>query len=267
MIEKVSMTQATPFDRLQLAIIGPEKGGKSRLAATGRKGVLFADTDGRRASLAGIKDVYAATLTDKGGYMMPTAFSELIDLVVELEKSRKLTDLGFTPSSGGATEVKTFVFDSIQTVAKAAMAYALYNNKDLRRDISIGGKMNISMSRSYDGWGAEMGMVEQLVTRTLAIPDLDVIIILHETLEEAADSTEEKPRYTGKIGIYPPRYKRLLKYFNEVWRVTRDQNIPRVQVIADYSFTAATNLNLDANSVDKPDIAYLINKALATQAK
>ena len=43
MIELVDMETATPFDRLRLVLVGKEKTGKSRLAATGRRGVLVFD--------------------------------------------------------------------------------------------------------------------------------------------------------------------------------------------------------------------------------
>jgi hypothetical protein len=46
-----------------------------------------------------------------------------------------------------------------------------------------------------------------------------VIAVFHERPEEAPESTQENPKYTGKLLVEPPRYKNYLPLFNEQWRM------------------------------------------------
>ena len=268
MIEARQADKAPLFEKLSLLEIGPEKGGKSWLAATARPPVLFIDRDlrGESVSMAckvnGLKDVYVLSFKESLWPKQPTAYGEILDVVLALENS---LDLGqWFPEAKGKI-VKTVVGDSIQTIANSARAYALYTTSGIRREISIGGKLTIQTPKGWDGWGAEMGMVESIVLRLLGIKDLDVILTLHETNEEAAESTDENPKYTGKLGVYPPRYKLLLKYFNEVWHVTRETGKkPKIDLIPTWNFTMAAT-NLDIESVSEPNIEKLIEAAIAKQ--
>jgi len=248
----ISMSKSTAFEKLILALVGPEKGGKSRLAATARKPVLFLDYDYRKAAIAGLPGVYAISedLQDPAWPAMPTAYQKTLNILSEIEQKKILLD-GVTP--------KTLVFDSIQTFARRAQAYSLYTTPDIRRTISVAGQQ-FFVPKNFDAWNAEMCLIEGAVTRAIAIPGLDVIVILHETAEEAPESTQERPSYTGKISVYPPRYRLLLKYVNEVWRVTREAKVPEVQVVPNYKFTAATNLPIE--SLDGLDIEKSIAKAI-----
>lgn len=265
MLEGVAMEKAQAFDRLRLILVGKEKSGKSRTAATARKPILFLDYDKRRESIAGLKDVYALTFTDPQYPMQPTAYADTLTVMTALEQGKDIKDLnpGFKDVPAGS-KVKTLVCDSLSSFAKCAMAYALYSNSDIRRSINVGGTQ-IYTAGGWDAWGAEMGMVEQVLMRQLGLPGVDVIYIFHETDEEMAGSTPEKPVFTGRVGLWPNRYKGLQKFFNEVWRVSREQgNIPTIQVMPDYRFTAATNLDfskIPPNEM-KPDISYLIERSL-----
>lgn len=261
MLEMVSMEKAQPFDRLRLALVGPEKSGKSRLAATGRKPVLFLDHDKRRESIAGYKDVFAITFTDPQYPNQPTSYSDTLSIMSKLESGATLKALGIE----GAPDVRprTLVTDSVHSFSKGAMAYALYANKDIRRSIKVGGQ-EIYVPSSYEAWNSEMSMTEQVLMRQLAL-GMDIIWIFHETDEEVAGSTPEKPIFSGRKGIYPVRYRGLQKNFNEVWRVSREQgNIPTVQVMPDFRFTAATNLDFSKISQNemRPDIDFLITRSL-----
>lgn len=288
MIEAESMTQVKPFERLLLALVGKEKAWKSRTAATGRKPVLFFDFDGRRASVAGVPDVYAITLRDPQGVgMMPTAFSDLLDILTALETNPDLSELKFMvdgqlknlfPTAPKGTIPKTIVFpDSVRTCGNSARAYALYTNPALRREISIGGKMVIHLSKSWDGWQAEVGMVEKGLLRVMGLPwKPDVISIFHETEEETGDSTAEKPKYTGRVGLYPVRYQGLIAYFNEVWRMALQQPVgddatsnpnkwvARAQTAPDSRFlVSASTMRVDQFEI--PDISAMIEKHLARE--
>lgn len=256
-MELVIADQITPFTKLKLAEIGPEKSGKSRLAATGRKPVLFFDFDQRAESIAGISGVYVITFRDRGYPYQPEAFSEMLDVMTKLEQSLDLSLLGFDVPPG--TLVKTIVDDSMSTMAKAAMEFALFTTKEIRREISVGGKMMVRIPKSYDAWAAEMSMVEAVVLRQLALPGVDVITVFHEAAEEAPESTDTNPRFTGKVTTFPVRYHRLLKFFNEVYRITRaGGTVPQVKIAPDYQFTTATCLNLDP--VEQPNIEEMLRK-------
>ena len=275
-IELHSMSEEQSTDKLKLAIVGHEKHGKSLLTSTGRKNVLSHDFDQRAEALAGRAGVYALSYSDPKWPIQPDAAQMFLDVVGQLETSLDMFDLiGFLNNKGIKTKydgkvsketiIHTNVVDSIQTFGKAFQNYALFNSKDIRREIAFGG-MKIFLPGGWDAWNAEMIPVENAILRLLALPT-DTIIVLHETAEEAADSTSEKPRYTGKVGVFPVRYQRLIKYMNEVWRVKLTQVVangnklaylPRVYPLPTYEFDAATAMLLDAQ--EEPNIEALIAK-------
>ena len=237
--------------RLQMLLVGAEKSGKSELAATAPDPVLFLDFDLRADSLSGRKGVYAITFRDPGDTLIqPTAFNELLDTIGKLEKSLLLKDLGFA-SAPPELAVKTLVFDSISTIANAARRYVLYANpKDLAYVINAG-RNQFRVPRTWHGWTTEMEMVEGAIIRCLGL-STNLIINLHETKEEAEDSTEENPKYTGFVAVFPVRYRILLKYFNEVWRLTRSTaGPPKIQCNPDGTFTKASSaLRLDVREAN-----------------
>src|SRR5258708_35939184 len=69
-----------------------------------------------------------------------------------------------------------------------------------------------------------MSEVDNFVLRLLALPT-DTIVVLHETEEKAPDSTPEKPKFTGRVDVYPPRYRMLLKYLPKGWPVKLTQTV------------------------------------------
>jgi hypothetical protein len=270
MYEAKNMEHAKSTGRLRVAIIGPEKNGKSILTSTARGVKLVLDYDQRADALAGKKDVFAITLKDAGFPLLPTVAEETLDILTGLEKSLDLSQLldsrgnRFFPEVPEGTMVENIVHDSMSSLAKCVMQYELYNSKDLRRDINFG-KLTVYIPKSYDSWNAEVGAVTNIVMRSMALP-INVFCIFHEAAEEAVDSTDEKPKYTGRVSIYPVRYRSLLKYFNEVWRVKLTpvpisngvRYLPRVYPLPDFSMDAATTMNLDP--VEEPDIAKMIAK-------
>ncbi len=269
--EFADMSIEAPFHKIKLAIVGKEKAGKSRLAATGRKNVLFLDFDNRRESVAGIPGVYAISFRDNQWPNQPSVYNETLDLLTQMEQSALknegrvfLRDLGFSPTPNVAptadATVGTIVCDSTQSFAKSVMSYALYTNKDIRYEVSLG-QIKIHSPKSFTAWNSEMSMVEQALLRMFALP-CDVIWTFHESPEEAPGSTEESPQYTGRIEVFPVRYKRLIKYFNDCWHVERDSAAPpRVTTVPTFAFTAATVLNIDP--VEQPDISAIIAKHIS----
>jgi hypothetical protein len=262
-IELKSMFDEPPVGKLKLAIIGHEKNGKSWLASTARKGVLVHDFDNRAEALQGKQGVFVASYSDPSWPKQPESAQNFLTVLGKLEESLDLSKLGFKVPEG--TLVRTNVVDSIQTFGKAFQAYALYNSKDIRRELTIG-SMKVFLPGGWDAWNAEMVPVENAILRLLALPT-DTIIVLHETAEETADSTSEKPRFTGRVGVFPVRYQRLIKYFNEVWRVKLTQTtvnnkslyVPRVYPLPNYEFDCSTAMHLDA--VEEPNIEAMIAKS------
>lgn len=271
MIEGRSMETESSTGRLHVAVIGPEKNGKSVLISTNPGTTFVLDFDQRAEALAGKKGVYAATLRDPGGIKMPTAAEEVMDVMSGLESSLDLFDLKdkkgvrIFPNVPKGTIITSLAFDSVSSFAKMMMDYETYNNADLCRKIKIGPGLEIRVAKNYDAWNAEMQGVSSAVMRAFALP-INVFCVFHEIPEEALDSTDEKPKYTGKVSIYPVRYKSLLKYFNEVWRVrltpiaspSGQRYLPRVYPLPDYTMDAATTMLLD--QVEEPDIAKMIQK-------
>jgi hypothetical protein len=256
------MEDEAPTTKVKIALVGAEQNGKSRLASTARKPVLFHDFDNKSESLKKIKGVYVISYIDPKWPNQPTAAQDFLTTISKMENSLDLADLGFSVPRG--TIVKTNVVDSIQTLGKAAQQYAMFNSPALRREIAFGGH-KVFIPSGWDAVNAEMGEVDNFILRLLAMPT-DTIITLHETDEKAADSTPEKPKYTGKIDVYPPRFRMLLKYFPEVWRVkltqttfnNRLQYVPRVFPLPTYDFDCGTTMLLDAQ--EDPDITAMIAK-------
>jgi AAA domain-containing protein len=251
-----------PGDNFAMLLVGKNEAGKSRLAATAPPPVLFLDFDRKAQALAGKKGVYALTFADPAQTtIQPTAFNAMLDVLGKLERGeRSLKALGF--NVGDEVKVQTLVFDSIYTIAKAARNYALYvNPKELARIVSIAGHQ-YRVPRSWDGWGVESEMVESSIMQARSIKGLNVIAILHEVAEQAENSTEDNPIYTGKIELYPRRYNPLMTYFNEIWRITRDfGTIPKLTLQPDGVFTkAGTTLVIPTDKI-VPNIQEIIRIA------
>jgi AAA domain len=275
-IELHVMDQEPPVSKIKLALVGKEKNGKSRLASTGRKVVLVHDFDNRAEVLQGRAGVYCLSYVERQWPMQPEAAQQFLDILGQLETSLDMYDLlSFLNSKGirtpydgkveKGTIIRTNVIDSIQTFGKAFQNYALFGQKDIRREITFSG-YKVFLPGGWDAWNAEMIPVDNSVLRLLALPS-DTTIILHETAEETADSTSEKPKFTGRIGVFPVRYQRLIKYVNELWRVKLTQVIdgnnkmvylPRVYPLPTHEFDAATAMFLDP--VEYPDITLMISR-------
>jgi hypothetical protein len=261
-VELANMEEHQEVGKLKLALIGYEQNGKSRLAATARKPVLVHDFDNKRESLRGLPGVFVITYIDPQWPQQPTAAQDFLTNIGRLEQSLDLADLGFKVPKG--TIVKTNVVDSMQTLGSCSQRYAMHNSKDLRREITFGGH-TVFIPKGWDAVNAEMKEIENFVLRLMALPT-DTIIIMHETSEEADGSTPEKKIYTGRADVYPPRYRMLLKYFPEIWRVKLTQVVegnkvyfaPRVYPLPNNEFDSGTTMMLDA--VEEPNITKMLEK-------
>ena len=266
--ELVNMETSDSTDQLRLALVGLEQSGKSRLAATCRKPALLLDFDGKKASIAKTPGLHAVSFKEVPYPHMPVTYSDSLDILTQIEKSTDLSQVNQKFNLGldikSETMLKTVIVDSGFSFGRAIMSYILYTNKDLRVTVNIGGKLEIHTPKSWAAWGAETNALENYLLRLFAL-GLDVIFILHEAAEESNDSTEKDPKFTGKQTVYPVRYKNLLKYFNEVWRVTRtDKGEPKVITVPEFYFaTAGTTMKLDAS--ERPNIEAMIAKHKASK--
>src|SRR5271166_1166109 len=296
----------SPTEELAMLLVGDKKSGKSQLAATAPGNKLFLEFDQRLAALRthkNVKDIYGCSFADPtDSKSCPTAFNEMLDVLNNLEKSPKLKDVHSIFASCSDKLVDTIVFDSVQTMADSARRYILFNSPDVGKAIVMG-QRTYRVAKTYHAWGGEMEMVTSAILQARAllhckvcfksvtykkdvngagalyhtdptikdhIPEpraMNVIAILHECMEEDERSTEDNPMYTGKIEVYPRRYNSLLVYFNEVWRLTRQQGrLPTVSCDPDGKFIqAATALGID--KITAPDIQQVLSNARAMQKK
>jgi hypothetical protein len=263
-VEFQSLEQVKPFQKLQALFVSREKAGKSWLAATAPKPILFLDFDLRAGSLAGRQGVFAATLRDPAPHLQPTAFNEMLDLFTKFEQEASLKDLNPT---WPAERPATIVLDSISTMARSAARYALYTNADIRRRLTFG-NWTVDVQKNFDAWNSEMSTIESVVLRCLALPS-HCIATIHQAEEQTEDSTPDKKKFTGKIGLFPARYDLLLKYFNDVWHLENSPDPrnpsstvykPLVQVKPNYRCEwCVTTLDLD-DQYQEPDIASMLAK-------
>jgi hypothetical protein len=246
----------TPFDQLKLAIVGPPKGGKSRLAATapatgarGESGILVNDFDGRAAALAGMPNVVIADFFDKSP-SVATGWSNFNISLGKLEYAAQNKQFDKLPA--------TIILDSITYAGRAAMRTVLGSGSISGvKKLTIGG-FTTNIARGYEPYDAEMNMMEGAICRMFGL-GIHVICIFHEMPEEAPDSTDDNPKFTGKVSVSPPRSRKLLPLFNEVWRIVPDSQGKRlVQVQPNYEFIGATCLSLDAK--EEPSIMAMIEK-------
>src|SRR5258707_3956483 len=272
------MEHESTSDILHVAMIGAEKNGKSVLASTAPGVKLYFDFDDRKAAIAGRPGVYAITFRDPKWPRMPESAEEVLDIMTCLEKSLDLSQLvnkknqRIFPEAKEGTIVQNIMLDSISSFARFMQNHEMYNNEALRRTIKVGPNLEIHVPKNYDAWKAEVEGVLSVIFRCFALP-INVFCMFHETAEESPASTDEKPIFTGRVSIFPVRYKAILKYFNEVWRVkltaiptqSGQRYYPRVYALPDYSIDAATTMLLDP--VEEPDIAKMIAKHKTNLAK
>lgn len=275
------MEQESPTERIHAAIVGAEKNGKSWLFATAPGNKLNLDYDQRADALAGKKGVYAYTFEDPGGFKMPTAVEETLDIIASLERSLEINQITVSgkpifPSVPAGTKLNAVGVDSMISLCKCVADYEMYNNPDLCRTVQVGAGNNgykVRVQKGFDPWMAEGKTVESIILRLFALP-LQVYAMWHECAEESVDSTPEKRKFTNRITIFPDRYAtgqiRILRYFNEVWRVkntsttvtvngkAESRYLPKVYPLPDYAMDAATAMLLDP--IEEPNIEAMIAK-------
>jgi AAA domain len=255
----LNMSQRDSTDQLKIAIVGPQKGGKSRLAATApRKPIYVWDFDDRIISVAGMPGVMGKTYRETSNLLATTAWPEVMQDMNMFEYHKAKGDM--VPA--------TMVFDSMTYMMEAAMRYLLVSNSDMRREIVLNKQQGIKtyVPYKYDPYKAEFDQVSSMLTRALEL-GCDLICCFHERPEEAPDSTQENPKYTGKLSTHPPRAAMYLPKFNELWRISPDSQAQyKVQVKPDYQFVAASAMK-GLVEQEVPDISKLVEKHLQNKGK
>jgi hypothetical protein len=255
------MAITQPFTQLKLAIVGAPKSGKSRLAGTAPqerwddegillpqyKGVFVADFDGRAASLAGMAGITVKTYQDSNP-MAPEAASRLsMDLgMMEYAKSR------------GEVIPATVIFDSVTYMSDCALRFVMSQSSTGTKVVEVGG-FKFRIARGYEPYDAEVNFISNCFQRVDEM-GCHLIAVFHDRAEEAPDSTQENPKFTGKVTVHPPRAKKYLALFNELYRIKFDQygGGYMVQCKATDEFVAGSTLNVD--TFEKPNIQELIRK-------
>lgn len=232
-------------ERLKIAILGKPKAGKSWLAATAPKPIMFYDFDFRAESLEG-----------KEGLMVKT-----LNSMIEIE-----TDL----SVFKANKIKkyplptTFVFDSVTYMHRAMEEEIFRQDKDLVRKIRVGNSTFINLRKGWDVINGVQRYIEYLIAEFSALGN--VIFVFHEKPEK--DYTESKPDqavYTDLVTTDPQYLAKSLSLFNEVYRITVDGN-------RNYSCACKPNWDVNASTTmlldptEKPDIMAMIEKHKAKRA-
>lgn len=301
----------SPTDELAMLLVGEKKSGKSWLANTAPGTLFNIDFDQRLSALRthpNKKNIFGLTFADdQSANKVPTAFTELQEVLAKLEKSPMLCDLN-TSFAGIKRPIDTLIYDSVQTMSDSARRYVLYHGGDgeggLAKAFAIGGRV-YRVAKSFHAWGGEMEMVTGAILQGRALlhckkcwqsvtyrkgsdgigitthsdpkitdhpPEpkaMNVIVTLHEAMEQDERSTLENPIYTGKIEIFPRRYHTLLVYFNEVWRLTRETGrTPTLQIDPNGKFIqAATALGVPSKIEGVPDIQNILKLARNGGAK
>lgn len=247
---KNAETEITPLDQLKLAIVGPPKTGKSRLAATGRKPVYVADFDDRAESLAGLPEVYVKTYFDAN----PLAGQAFANFLTDLNMFEYKFLQGAKP---GIDIPKTISLDSMTYFINANLRYVMSQNSAGVKQLNLGG-MKVNIPRGYDPYTGETSYTVNVIERIIAM-EMDVIAVFHERPEETPDSTQENPKFTGKYSVHPPRAAGYLALFNELWHVKYENGKYLVQVKPSYDFQAATCLS-GLSDEEEPNIEKMIEK-------
>lgn len=251
-IVALNQGQRKVTEHLRGALVGVYKSGKSWTLATAPKPNLILDPDLRADSLAGKEGVYTMSFAEPAGLnMQPTVYTEILNTLGKIEKSRRLGDIDpkFAEDPMANENIKTLGLDSVQSTSRAINQHNMYtNSKQLAREIKVAGQV-LFFPSGWDTWNADMECMEQLIGRLAGIPEIDFWVTFHE----------DDPK-DGKVVLFPKRHGDLLRYFNEVWRITRIAALPVAQLQPNMNFTATTTLIGTPDYVDNPNITDLVAK-------
>lgn len=235
---------------VRLAIVGPPGVGKSWLAATAPKPIMYYDFDNRAASLRGKHGIRIKTLVDADPNN-PSVINEL-ENDLTLFKSAK---------TSGNPVPATFVFDS-STYLKKAMENSL-----LKAEASMGLSFRLSPRKTFKTASA---MTTANVIRNFFEYFINefgmlgnIIFVFHTKDQIDKDkTTKAETKYTGLYTTEPQYLETVLSIFNERWRLEQDFNFKyKVHTRNDRQFAAITSLKIDDE--EEADIEKILAKHLA----
>lgn len=232
---------------LKVAIIGEPKTGKSRFAATAPKPIQVYDFDRRAVSLAGQSGVFVTTLFDKS-QDKPSA---MIDLEGELSMWQM-------KKAKGEPIPATFVLDSLTFMREYMENECMRQDNSLARIVKVGPSNRVKIGANWDIVNAVTRYLKYWITEFTALGNL--ILVCHERAEkDKALSTPTITKYTGRITIDPQYLSGILSTFNEVFRITvNQQGKYTVDCKPNDEILASTTLLLDAE--EPPDIMAMLKK-------
>lgn len=228
---------------LRLAIVGPPGEGKSWLAATAPKPIMYYDFDNRAASLRGKEGIKVKTLVDTNPNV-PTTINQLENDLIFFKQAK--------------TRPATFVLDSA-TYLKKAMENSL-----LAAEPSMGLAFRLSPTKTFRTASA---MTTANVIRNFfeyfvnEFGTLGNIVIVFHTKDkiDKDKTTKTETKYEGVYTTEPQYLETVLSIFNERWRIERTYDFKyKVNVRNDRQFAAITSLLID--DVEDADIEKILAK-------
>jgi hypothetical protein len=226
-------------EHLRIAIIGKPKAGKSWLAATARKPMLYYDFDNRAESLEGKQGILVKTVNN------------MLDVETDLSvmKANKIKKFPLPA---------TIVFDSVTYMNKAMEMEIFRQDPKLARSIRVGNNVSVKLRNGWDVINGVQRYIEYLIAEISPLADL--IFVFHERSEkDYSESTPDKTAYTDQITVDPQYLSKALSLFNEVYRIKVDGNRKyEVSCRPNWDINASTTMLLDPT--EPPDIMGMIKK-------
>lgn len=230
----------SPSDRLKIAIVGKSKSGKSTLATTARKPMVYYDFDDRPESLAGKEGLLVKSL--------PTMLDVETDL--SIFKARKIKKQALP---------ETIVFDTVTFMQRAMEDEIFRQSKDLYREIAVGNSTKMRIRKGWDVINGIQRYVQYLITEFTAL-GVDLIFVYHEKNEkDYTESTKEEAAYTGQLTVDPQYLSSTLSLFNEVYHIVVDGN-RKYTVECKPNWKGNWNTTLNVDPTEPPDILGMIAK-------
>jgi hypothetical protein len=243
-------------DFLLIAIIGAINSGKSWLASSGPKPMLYYDWDNRKASLEGkpglfIKSRPALTMLD-------------VETDLSIMKANKIKKLPLPA---------TVVHDTVTLMIKPMEDELRRQNPNSNafRGIRMGNSPSSIMyiRQGYDVINGIQNYMQYLIDEYTCL-GINQIYVFHEKDEkDKAESKPNAPVYTGKLTINPQYLETVLGRINEKYHIVVDATIPTnikfiVECRQNNDINAGTTMMLDPT--EPADIMAMIAKHKAKRA-
>lgn len=233
--------------RLKIGIVGKPKSGKTTLATTARKPMLFYDWDDRPESLAGKDGLFVKSRSN----------------IQEVE-----TDLSIMKANKkqGKPLPCTVVHDTV-TFMQRAMEDEIFRQggKDYYREIRVGNSTTVKVRKGWDTINGIQRLINYLIAEYTDL-GMDIIFVFHEKNEkDYAESTKEETAYTGQLVTDPQYLNSSLSLFNEVYHIKVEPNGTYICECKP-NLTGNWNTTLSIDGRETPDIMKMIAKHEAKRA-